>query len=130
MSDKQQTIQPLNIIPKDERAICNGAVVLFKRNRSKRWQARIRRNSGEWVVYSTKCTDFNQATAAAEERYREIQYAQKTGKIDVTRRFSSICQLCKKELLDEADRTGQQTPKNYVQIIDKYIQGIYTRKKK
>lgn len=124
MSDKQQTPQPLNVIPKNERAICNGAVVLFKRNRSKRWQARIRRNSGEWVVYSTKCADFDQATVAAEERYREIQYAQKTGKIDVTRRFSSICQLCRKELLDEAERTGQQTPKNYVQIIDKYIQPI------
>ncbi len=124
MLDKQQTSQPINIIEKDERTICNGAVVLFMRNRSKRWQARIRRNSGEWVVYSTKCSDFEKAVAVAEERYREIQYAQKTGKIDVTRRFSSICQLCRKELLDEAERTGQQTPKNYVQIIDKYIQPI------
>ncbi|MDG5469346.1 hypothetical protein P9J64_13540 [Deltaproteobacteria bacterium IMCC39524] len=124
MSDKQQTPQPLNIVNKDERTICNGAVVLFKRNRSKRWQARIRRNSGEWVVYSTKCADFEKAIAVAEERYREIQYAQKTGKIDVTRRFSSICQLCRKELLDEAERTSQQTPKNYVQVIDKYIQPI------
>ncbi|MBW6510055.1 MAG: hypothetical protein K0A94_11005 [Desulfuromonadales bacterium] len=124
MLDNHKTIQPLNIIPKDERAIYNGAVVLFKRNRSKRWQARIRRNSGEWVVYSTKSADFDKAAAVAEERYREIQYAQKTGKIDVTRRFSSICQLCKKELLDEAVRTGQQTPKNYAQVIEKYIEPI------
>jgi hypothetical protein len=87
MSDKQQALQLLNTLPKDERSICNGAVVLFNRNNSKRWQARIRRSSGEWVVYSTKCSDFDQATAVAEERYREIQYAQKTGKIDVTRRL-------------------------------------------
>ncbi len=124
MSDKQKNIQQINSLPKDERTICNGAVVLFNRNNSKRWQARIRRNSGEWVVYSTKQADFDAAVAVAEERYREIQYAQKTGKIDVTRRFSSICQLCKKELLDEAERTGQQTPKNYAQVIDKYIMPI------
>ena len=124
MSDKQQNIQQINTLPKDERSICNGAVVLFNRNNSKRWQARIRRSSGEWVVYSTKQVDFDKAVAVAEERYREIQYAQKTGKIDVTRRFSSICKLCRKELLDEAIRTGQQTPKNYAQVIDKYIQPI------
>ncbi len=114
----------LNTIPKDERSICNGNVVLFKRKNSKRWQARIRRNNGEWVDVSTKQKDFNDAAVVAEEKYRDIKYAQRTGKIDVTRRFSSICKLCKKELIEQYERTGQQTPKNYVQVIDKYIEPI------
>jgi hypothetical protein len=64
--------------------LCHGAVVLFKRKNSKRWQARIRRSSGEWIVYSTKQKDIEQAAAVAEEKYRDIQYAQRTGRIDVT----------------------------------------------
>lgn len=114
----------LNTVAIDERAICNGAVVLFKRNNSKRWQARIRRNIGEWITVSTKQTDIEQAIAVAEDRYRDIQYAQRTGKIDVTRKFSSVCQFCRKELLEEAERTGRELPKNLVQVIDKYIEPI------
>ncbi|MCU7966457.1 MAG: hypothetical protein KZQ74_04550, partial [gamma proteobacterium symbiont of Bathyaustriella thionipta] len=114
----------LNTVAIDERAICNGAVVLFKRNNSKRWQARIRRNIGEWITVSTKQADIKQAIAVAEDRYRDIQYAQRTGRIDVTRKFSSVCQFCRKELLEEAERTGREIPKNYVQVIDKYIEPI------
>lgn len=121
----KQAEQPqLNDLALNERALCNGSVVLFKRKNSKRWQARIRRTSGEWVVCSTRQADIEEAAAVAEERFREIQYAQRTGKIDLTRKFSSICKLCRKELLYEAERTGQQTPKNYVQVIDKYISPI------
>lgn len=114
----------LNALQLGERTICNGAVVLFQRNNSKRWQARIRRQSGEWVVYSTKQTDIEAACVVAEERYRDIMYAQRTGKIDVTRRFSSVCQMCRKELLLKAERTGKELPKNLVQVIDRYIEPI------
>lgn len=114
----------LNTVAVGERTICNGAVVLFKRNNSKRWQARIRRNIGEWITVSTKQTEIEKAITVAEERYRDIQYAQRTGKIDVTRKFSSICQLCKKELLNKSERTGKELPKNLVQVIDKYIEPI------
>ena len=39
------------------RTICDGKVVLFQRENSKRWQCRIRRHTGIWVDYSTKETD-------------------------------------------------------------------------
>lgn len=119
-----KTTSKLNNIDIAERAICNGSVVLFQRKNSKRWQARIRRNIGEWIIYSTKQTDIEKAIAVAEDRYRDIQYAQRTGRIDVTRKFTSICQLCRKELLEKAQRTGLELPKNLVQVIDKYIEPI------
>ncbi len=114
MTRKTEKTSKKITIPKDERTICNGSVVLFQRQSSQRWQCRIRRKSGEWVDFSTKEKDFEAAKGVAEDRYREIQYAQKTGKIDVTRRFSSVCKLCRKELLNEAERTNQQNPKNYL----------------
>ena len=64
--------------------------MLFKRNKSKRWQARIRRNIGEWITVSIKQTDIEKAIKVAEERFRDIQYAQRTGKIDITSKFSNI----------------------------------------
>lgn len=124
MPVNSKTTSKLNDIDIAERAICNGSVVLFQRKNSKRWQARIRRNIGEWVIYSTKQTDKEKAIAVAEDRYRDIQYAQRTGRIDVTRKFSSICQFCRKELLEKAERTGLELPKNLVQVIDKYIEPI------
>lgn len=116
--------QKINTLATNERTICNGAVVLFKRKNSQRWQARIRRNAGEWVVYSTKQKDLEKASAIAEDKFRDIKYAQRTGKIDVTRKFSSICQFCRKELLEEAKRTERELPKDLVQVIDKYIEPI------
>ena len=104
--------------------MCNGAVVLFKRKNSKRWQARIRRSSGEWIVYSTKQKDIEQAAAVAEEKYRDIQYAQRTGRIDVTRRFSSVCKLVGRSFLKRQQRTQLMLPRNLVQVIDKYIEPI------
>ena len=43
----KQKITPLATA---ERAICEGSVVLFRRSGSKRWQARIRRTTGQWIV--------------------------------------------------------------------------------
>lgn len=108
--------QTINTLATSERTICNGAVVLFKRKNSQRWQARIRRNAGEWVVYSTKQKDFEKASAIAEDKFRGIEYAQRTGKIDVTRKFSSVCQFCRKELLEKAEHTNTQLPKDLVQV--------------
>jgi len=122
--EKTEQESQLNPTAIAERSLCNGAVVLFKRKNSKRWQARIRRSSGEWIVYSTKQKDIEQAAAVAEEKYRDIQYAQRTGRIDVTRRFSSVCKACRKELLEKAQRTQLMLPRNLAQVIDKYIEPI------
>ena len=77
-------------LPLSDRKICDGDVVLFLRKDSNRWQARIRRSIGHWVVYSTGKSDIPAAKTSAETRYREIRYAQKMGKVDVTRRFKSV----------------------------------------
>lgn len=114
----KQKITPLATA---DRAICNGSVVLFRRSGSKRWQARIRRTIGRWVVYSTKEADIEAAKAVAVSRYSDMKYAQQMGRIDVTRKFSSVCQLCRKELLEENLRTGRVLPKDMTQVIDKYI---------
>ena len=83
-------IAPLTL---NDRTLCNGGVVLFKRDRSKRWQCRIRRLTGLWIDYTTGEADFDKAKAIAEEKYRDIKYRQETSKIDVSRRFSDVCKV-------------------------------------
>jgi len=105
----------------EERTICNGNVVLFKRERSKRWQARIKRYSGSWLQYSTGTADFRKAKANAEERYRDIRWRQDTGKVDISKRFKDVCHVAKNELEKEYDRTKRQQVKDKIRVIDKYL---------
>ena len=84
------------------RTICDGKLVLFQRENSKRWQCRIRRHTGIWVDYSTKETDLKKAKKVAEERYRNILYRQEMKLIDVTRRFGDVAKVARKELLKES----------------------------
>ena len=111
----------LNSLDTAERKICDGQVVLFRRQGSKRWQARIRRKIGTWVVFSTGQTDIEAAKSAAENKYRDIKYAQKMGRVDVTKRFRSVCQQCRNELYEETERTKRELPKDLAQVIDRYI---------
>ncbi|MCP4288054.1 MAG: hypothetical protein GY792_27055 [Gammaproteobacteria bacterium] len=111
----------LNPLDTSERKICGGEVVLFRRQGSRRWQARIRRKIGTWVVFSTGQTDIEAAKTSAEDKYRDIKYAQKMGRVDVTRRFRSVCQQCRNELYEETERTKRELPKDLAQVIDRYI---------
>ena len=103
------------------RTICDGNVVLFHRQNSKRWQSRIRRNTETWVDYSTKQAGLEKAKKVAEERYRDIKYRQETGKIDVTRRFRDVCKYARKELLAEYDDTGRVLATQLTQVIDNHL---------
>lgn len=105
----------------NERTLCEGNVVLFKRANSKKWQYRIRQRQGRWHCYSTKQGDIDEASRIAEENYRDLKYREKTGKLVVTRRFSDVCKVAKRELMEEYENTGRLLAKNYIQVIDKYL---------
>ncbi|MDP6587454.1 MAG: hypothetical protein QF535_22595 [Anaerolineales bacterium] len=100
---------------------CDGDVVLFQRTTSKRWQARIKRHTGIWVGFSTKETDFEKAKKVAEGRYRDIRHYQAEGKIDLTRRFSAVAQVVRRELNREARDKGIRKYRDYVLVIDRYL---------
>lgn len=120
-SPKNESPNALQPKALEERTICNGNVVLFKRERSRRWQARIKRYSGTWLQYSTGTADFDKAKANAEERYRDIRWRQETGKADITKRFKDVCLVAKHELEKEYERTQRQQVKDKIRVINKYL---------
>lgn len=90
------------------------------RVREPSWQCRIQRLTGLWIDYTTGEADFDKAKAIAEEKYRDIKYRQETGKVDVSKRFSDVCKVARRELLDEYEKTGRAQLKDKVRVIDKY----------
>jgi hypothetical protein len=55
------------------------------------------------------------------ERWRDIKYWQKTGRITVTRKFGDIAKIAKRELLEDYERTDRDGLLDYAQVIDKYL---------
>jgi hypothetical protein len=43
------------------------------------------------------------------------------GRVDVTRRFGSVCRQCARELHQEYERTQRDLAKDLAQVTDKYI---------
>lgn len=97
-------------------------VVLFKRARSEVWQARIRRTTGKWIAISTKMVDFEAACRVASDRKLQIDTAQKTGQVDVTRRFKDVAALTVRVLQEQLDAgVGKSVYRDYIQAINGYL---------
>lgn len=95
---------------------------LYKRPRSSRWQARIRRASNEWLALSCGTSDLEQAKSFALKKQQEIAFAQSSGLVDVSRRFGDVAKVTIKHLQDEIDAgMGKSVNRDYIQAIKRYL---------
>jgi len=101
----------------EEREVAEG-VMLYKRDRSRLWQARIRRVTGKWISISTRTDDIEVAKEFALQRYREMKDAQARGDVDIVRKFADVAKLTMKELEAElASGVGRQANRDYMMVI-------------
>ncbi len=100
----------------------NDGLYLYKRPRSSRWQARIRRTSNEWFSMSCGSSDFDAAKKIATERQHQLRDAQSSGLVDISRRFSDVAKLTIKHLDAEVDvGLGKVVNRDYKQVIQRYF---------
>ncbi len=100
----------------------NDGLYLYKRVRSTRWQARIKRTDNEWFAMSCGTSDFETAKKVATERQRQLLDAQSNGLVDVSRRFSDVSRLTIKHLDDEVTAgVGKSVNRDYKQVINRYL---------
>ena len=100
----------------------NDGLYLYKRARSSRWQARIKRTDGEWFAMSCRTNDFEAAKKTATERQRQMLDAQSNGLVDVSRRFVDVARLTIKHLEAEIDAgVGKVVNRDYKQVINRYL---------
>lgn len=109
-------------LSKEDRTVENGAVVLYKRPKSKQWQARIRRFKGSWVSVSTSETNFEKAKLVASDKFHRMIWLQENDEIDVTRKFSDVAKLTIKQLQAEIDSgTAKSVYRDYIKAINNYL---------
>ncbi|MFO7771528.1 MAG: site-specific integrase, partial [Roseovarius gahaiensis] len=69
--------------------LLDGDVRVFKRDRSRAWQATFKID-GRWVRVSTKCKQLDDAKKRARELYVEYQVRQKNGLPVISKRFADV----------------------------------------
>ncbi len=102
----------------------DGAVVLYKRPRSKKWQGRykIKKGKNSWKRISTGEYDLKLASEIACEKYDEHRFRVKSGLAPDSRLFRIVAEIAKKELQDELDSGyGKQVYSHYIGAIDRYL---------
>jgi integrase len=81
----------------------DGAVVLYKRGESNKYQARLRLAGSKWKRISTGESDLKLASQIACEKYDEIRFRVKNNLALDTRRFRDVAHLAIKELQGELE---------------------------
>ncbi|HEX3501854.1 MAG TPA: hypothetical protein VHU22_00520 [Xanthobacteraceae bacterium] len=101
--------------------LLDGAIVLTRRVKSAKWQARFK-CGGRWIRVTTKEKDLNDAKEAATELYMDTRYRVKLGIPAQTKRFSDVARLA----IDRMEKAmaageGKRVYRDYIQATDNYL---------
>jgi integrase len=99
----------------------DGDLRLFKRDRSRVWQATFKMD-GRWVRVSTKCKQVDDAKAAARKLYIEYEVRRKNGLPVVSKRFASVAAICIADMQKQLDAgVGKKVFKDYIIVLNRYL---------
>jgi len=85
------------VLREDSVLIMDGAVKLYRRERSRKWQAAFQID-GQYIRISTGKSDLDEAKQTASDSYLEYKFRQKNGVPVVSKRFSDVAKLCITEM--------------------------------
>ena len=99
-----------------------GNILLFKRKRSRFWQAQLRYAPSKYKRVSTKSDDLDDALEIARERHYEIKWRIKHNKPADSRRFRDVAKIALHQLQSELDAGyGKVIYKDYIAVINNYF---------
>ena len=99
-----------------------GNVVLYTRERSKRYQARIKLANNKWKRISTGESDLEKASQIACEKYDEIKFKVKNKIALDTRRFKDVARLAISEMQTALDAGfGKKSFVDYISALKNYF---------
>ena len=100
----------------------DGNVVLYKRDRSNKWQARVKLPNGKWKRISTKKNAIKFAKEIACDHYDDFRFRVKNKLPLNTKRFSMVADLAIKDMNKELDGGyGKKTYYHYIGAIERYM---------
>lgn len=100
----------------------NERVRLDKRERSSKWQARVKLADGTWHRFSTKTEDQDKATEVAMKFFYTAEDRLKNNLPQSTRKFRRVAEFARDRMQAELDAGGGNIVfKDYITAIDKYL---------
>jgi len=100
----------------------NERVRLDKRERSPKWQARVKLANGTWHRFSTKTEDLERAKDAALKFYYAADDRLKNNLPQNTRRFKAVAEFARDRMQAElASGGGRVVFRDYITAIDRYL---------
>ncbi|MCF8721614.1 tyrosine-type recombinase/integrase [Nitrospina gracilis] len=100
----------------------DGNVYLYKRENSRRWQARIKLKNGKWKRISTKQANLKDASEIACNLHDEYRVLQKHNVVLESRRFVDAARISIKEMEQELQAGyGKKSYLDYIQAINRYF---------
>ena len=101
--------------------LLDGVVVLYKRSRTRKWQARFKVGN-YWKRITTKCIDLDKAKDIALEQYMEHLFKHKHGIPSVSKRFADIARLSVVEMRRKLEAgEGRKIFVDYVAVTENYL---------
>ena len=102
--------------------VVDGKSVLYRRNRSSRWQCRIKLKDGTWHRVSTGTCDLEEATDKAVEYYHNARVKTQLKLPQASRRFKSVAQLAINQMNTALEHNrGKKVFKDYIAALNQYF---------
>ena len=106
--------------------ILDGLVVLYRRDRSARWQARLKLSDSSWRRVSTGATDSVAAGKAAMKLYYDAEFKRENKLPQNSRRFGAVADAVVAALNAELTAgTGKSVYRSYVSSIHLYLKPFF-----
>jgi len=100
----------------------NEKLTLYRRERSKRWQARLLLESGEWHRFSTKTTDLAAAKDFALRQLYTADFRKKNNLPESTRKLRRVAMFTRDRMQEELDAGGGKVVfVDYIAALNRYI---------
>jgi integrase len=101
-------------------------VVIYKRERSKVWQARIKLKNKRWKRISTGTKDETEAKQVAIKLYYEAEFRHENKLPYYTKKFSTVADYTVEQLEEElATGDGKVVYRSYIQAINNYLKPFF-----
>lgn len=101
--------------------LLDGAVKVYLRGNSKRWQATFKIDE-HWVRISTGKRDLEEAKTVAREQYLDYRFRAKHDLPVVTKRFEDVARLAIADMQRQLDAdAGRKVYRDYIKALNKYF---------
>lgn len=106
--------------------VIEGTVVIYRRDRSSKWQCRYKLNDNKWRRKSTGASDLSDAKKIATKIFYEGEYKRKNQLPVDERRFGSVADAVSKQLQTALDDgTGKSVYQSYIFAIKNYLKPFF-----